>query len=83
MEQFRLKTMSVKLTFTCVNDDYFDVHFRNYYDYLDFDIRKSKFHGNYCITFYKLKSLSDIMALELDTDFYYKLPCFICASEIY
>ena len=37
MEKFRREMMSIELLFTCVNEEYFDVHFRDYYDYLDFN----------------------------------------------
>lgn len=83
MEKFRREMMSVEVLFTCVNDDYFDDHFRDYYDYLGFDISKSEVHGVYGRYFYKLKSTSDIVALRLDMNFYYRLPSFICKSEIY
>lgn len=83
MEKFKREIMSIKLLFTCVNEEYFDVHFRDYYDYLDFELSKSEVHGLYGRYFYKLKSTSDIVALGLDMNFYDGLPSFICASEIY
>lgn len=83
MEKFKREMMSIEILFTCVNDDYFDDHFRDYYDYLYFDFSKSEVHGVYRRMFYKLKSLSYILYLGLDKNIYLKLPSFVCASEIY
>lgn len=83
MENFKREMMSIELYFTCVSEEYFYNNLREYYDFLTFELCKSKIHGTYGKQFYKLKSFSDIQALGLDSDFHYKLPCFICASEIY
>nr|CDL65690.1 unnamed protein product [uncultured bacterium] len=83
MKQFRRKQMRVKLDFTCVNADYFDSNFLDYYDLLTIELSQSKVHGFYCKSFYKLKSILAIKCLGLDKDFYYTLPQFMCKSEIY
>ena len=83
MEKFKREMMSIELVFTCVSEEYFYDNLRDYYDFLSFDFSKSKDYGLYGKYFYKLKSASGIVALGLDMDFYYGLPSFICASEIY
>ena len=83
MEKFRREMMSIEILFTCVSEEYFYYNLREYYDFLTFELSKSKVHGTYGKQFYKLKSLSDIQALGLDSDFHYSLPSFVCASEIY
>ena len=83
MEKFKREMMNIELVFTCVSVEYFYNNFRDYYDFLSFELSKSKddgLHGKY---FYKLKSASSIIALGLDMEFYCGLPSFICASEIY
>lgn len=83
MEKFRREMMSIELVFTCVSEEYFYNNLRDYYDFLTFELSKSKdygFHGKY---FYKLKCASSIIALGLDMEFYSGLPSFICASGIY
>lgn len=83
MEKFRRELMRVELYFTCVSEEYFNYNLREYYDFLSFELLETKLHGFYGKYFYKLKSPSSIIALGLDMDFSSKLPCFICASEIY
>lgn len=83
MEKFRKEMMSIELYFACVNEEYFEDNFREYYDFLHFELSNSEAHGLHGKYFYKLKSPSSIIALGLDMDFYRELPCFICASEIY
>lgn len=83
MEKFKRETIRIELHFTCVSEEYFYYNLREYYDFLTHKLYKSKVYGVYGKQFYKLKSLSDIQALGLDTDFHYRLPCFICASKIY
>ena len=83
MEKFKREMMSIELVFTCVSEEYFYNNLRDYYDFLSFELSKSKDDGHYGKYFYKLKSASGIVALGLDMDFYYGLPSFICASEIY
>ena len=83
MEKFRREMMSIELLFTCVNEEYFDVYFCDYYDHLYFDFSKSKEHGVYRKMYYKLKPLSYILDLGLDKNIYLELPCFVCASKIY
>lgn len=83
MEKFRTKTMRVEIFCTCVNIEYFDSHFRKYYNFLTCEISSSKRHGHYNKRFYKIKSLQDFISLGLDIDRYSDLPCFVCASEIY
>lgn len=83
MEKFRREPMRIELNFTCVSEEYFYNHLRDYYDFLTFELSKSKDYGLYGKHFYKLKSPSGIVALGLDRDFYYTLPCFVCASKIY
>ncbi len=84
MKQFRKKTLSLKLYCTCVNDDYFDIHLLNYYDFLGFKLAESKVHGVYSKAFYRLKNFTDIKALGLDENFYFnELPPYICVSNIY
>lgn len=82
MEKFRREMMSIELVFTCVSVEYFHDNFRDYYEFLTFELKSIDdcLHGKY---FYKLKSASSIIALGLDMDFYCGLPSFICASEIY
>lgn len=83
MENFRRKTMSIELCFTCVNDEYFDTHYRYYYEYLSCEVKKSKLYGSYSKTFYKLRPYEFIVDSCLDKDLYCKLPFFVCASKIY
>lgn len=83
MEKFKRVMMSIELNFTCVSEEYFYDNFREYYDFLTFELSESKTHGLYGKHFYKLKSPAAIVAMGLDMDFYRKLPCFICAYEIY
>lgn len=83
MKEFRKKTMSVKFYFTCVNDEYFDIHYRNYYDFLSYDKAYSKTYGSYTKTFYKLKTFKSVINTGLDMKMYYDLPPYVCASEIY
>lgn len=83
MEKFRREMMSIELLFTCINEEYFDAHFRDYYYYLDFAFAKTEEYGVYRKMYYKLKPLSYISYLGLDKNMYLKLPCFVCASEIY
>ena len=83
MEKFKKEMMSIELYFACVSEEYFDYNLHKYYDFLHFELCKSKLNGFYGKNFYKLKSPSSIIALGLDMDFYRELPCFICASEIY
>ena len=83
MEKFRREMMSIEILFTCVSEEYFYYNLREYYDFLIFELSKSKVHGTYGKQFYKLKSLSDIQALGLDSDFHYSLPSFVCVSGIY
>lgn len=83
MEEFRTKTMSVKISCTCVNDEYFDTHFRNYYNFVTCQIGVSKKHGYYNMRFYKIKSLQVLNSSGLDMNRYFDLPIFVCASEIY
>ena len=83
MEKFRKEMMSVGLYCACVSEEYFYYNLREYYNFFTSELCKSEAHGLYEKEFYKLKSLSDIQALGLDTNSYHVLPCFICASEIY
>lgn len=83
MEKFRTKKMSVKLDCVCMNKEYFDVHYFEYYVFLNMQICYSKVHGTYFKSFYKLKSLVYILSLGLDKSKYYELPHFVCASKIY
>ena len=83
MKKFKKEMMSIELYFTCVSEEYFDNNLCEYYDFVHFQLCKSKLNGFYGKNFYKLKVPSSIIALGLDMDFYRKLPCFICASEIY
>ena len=83
MEKFRREMMSIELYFACINEEYFDNNLYEYYDFLHFELCKSKLNGFYGKNFYKLKVPSSIIVLGLDMDFYRELPCFICASEIY
>lgn len=83
MKEFRTKTMRVKISCTCVNSEYFDTHFRNYYNFVSCEIASSKTHGYYNKRFYKIRSLNDLNSSGLDMDRYFNLPIFICTSEIY
>lgn len=83
MEKFRREPMSIELIFTCVSEEYFYNNLRDYYDFLTFELSKSKDYGLHGKYFCKLKSASSIIALGLDMEFYSELPSFICASEIY
>lgn len=83
MEKFRTERMSVKIDFTCVNDDYFNIHYSDYYDFLSYGYAKSKVHGYYLKTFYKLKTFLSATHSGLDMNLYYDLPLYVCASEIY
>ena len=83
MEKFKREMMSIELYFACVNEEYFDDNLLEYYDFLHFELCKSKPNFFYEKNFYKLKVPSSIIALGLDMDFYRELPCFICTSEIY
>lgn len=83
MKECRRKTMSIELCFTCVNDDYFDTHYRVYYEYLSCDVKRSKLYGKYLKTFYKLRPYEFIVQTGLDKDLYCELPFFVCASKIY
>lgn len=83
MEKFRTKTMRVKISCTCINQEYFDSHFREYYNFLSCEISPSKRHGYYNKRFYKIKSLQVLNSSGLDMDRYFDLPIFVCASEIY
>ena len=83
MEKFKKEMMSIELYVTCVSEEYFVDNLLEYYDFVHFELCKSKHNGFYGKNFYKLKAPSSIIALGLKMDFYRKLPCFICASEIY
>ena len=83
MEKFKREMMNIELVFTCVSVEYFYDNLRDYYDFLTFELCRSKEYGLYGKHFYRLKSASGIVALGLDRGFYYGLPSFICASEIY
>lgn len=75
--------MDIKLWFTCVNDDYFENHYRAYYEFLSYDVKTSKLHGSYLKTFYKLRPYEAIVHSCLDKDLYCELPFFVCTSKIY
>ena len=79
----RTKNLSVKISCVCVSKEYFDSHFRDYYDFLTYNTYKSKLHGYYGKTFYRIKSISDFVSYGLDIKRYSDLPRFICVSEIY
>ena len=83
MKNCRRKTMSIALSFTCVNDDYFDIHYREYYEFLSCDVKKSKLYGSYVKVFYKLKSYETLVNLGISEDLICELPFFVCASKIY
>ncbi len=83
MKEFRTKKMSVKISCACVSNEYFDSHFRDYYDFLVFDIGESKIHGYYRKTFYKIKPVSAVISLGLDMNRYVDLPSFVCTAVIY
>ena len=83
MEKFRTKEMSVKLNCTCVNKEYFENTYREYYEFLSCSIVNSKTHGFYVKTFYKLKPLPLIIPSSFDVVSYSNLPIFVCASKIY
>lgn len=83
MKEFRKKNMKVSLFCTCVNDDYFDIHLRNYYDFMAFDLAKSKVHGTYSKCYYHLIGYASASSLGLDMRVYDDLPAFICTSNIY
>ena len=83
MKECRRKTMSIELYVTCVNDDYFDIHYRDYYDFISYEIKKSKLYGSYDKTFYKLKPIDFFIKSGLDEDLYFELPFYVCASKIY
>ena len=83
MKEFRTETMSVKFEFTCVNDDYFNIHYSDYYDFLAYGYTDSKESGSHLKTFYKLKSFNSAIHSRLNMNLYYDLPLYVCASEIY
>ena len=83
MEKFRTKTMSVKLICTCMNQEYFDNNYREYYEFITCDIASSKIHGYYNKRYYKIRSLKSLNSSGLDMDCYFNLPIFICTSKIY
>lgn len=83
MKEFRRKILSVKISCACVSKEYFDSHFRDYYNFFTCQIASSKRHGYYNKRFYKIKSLDVLYSLGLDMDCYFDLPPFICTSEIY
>ena len=83
MKQFSKKTMSVKFYFTCINEDYFNNHYRAYYDFMAFASSRSKAHGFYVKSYFKIKTMSDILSLGLDKKTYYELPTYVCSSVIY
>lgn len=83
MEKFRRESMRVELYVTCVSEEYFNDNLRDYYEFLSCKSVRSKEHGSYFKTFYKLKGFKSVIDTGLDMDFYYELPSFICASEIY
>ena len=83
MKECIRKTMSIELCFTCVNDEYFDIHYRDYYEYLSCDVKRSKLYGKYLKTFFKLRPYESIVDSCLDKDLYSELPFFVCASKIY
>lgn len=83
MKQFRTKEMSVKLSFTCVSNEYFANNLRDYYVYFSSELCESKVHGFYFKTFYKLHSYSEFVVLGFDTNKYSELPAYICVSKIY
>lgn len=83
MEKFKREMMSIELDFTCVSEEYFNNNLRDYYEFLTFELSKSKDYGLHGKYFYNLKSASSIIALGLDMAFYIGLPSFICVSKIY
>lgn len=83
MKEFSRKTMCVKLTCTCVNQNYFDEHFISYYDFLTCELIKSKSRGSYVKKFYKLKPYDYFDKHGCGDDLYCELPFFVCASRIY
>lgn len=83
MEKFRIKKMSVKLYFSCVNDGYFNNNLRDYYEFLSCEICDSKIYGYYLKSFYRLRSFSELFALGFDAVKYSEMPTNICASRIY
>ena len=83
MEKFRTEPMRVELYVTCVSEQYFNDNLRDYYEFLSCKFVRSKEHGSYFKNFYKLKAFKSVIDTGLDMDFYYTLPCFVCASEIY
>lgn len=83
MKEFRTKEMSIKVRCACVNDDYFDLHYRDYYDYLTYELIKSESRGSYVKSFYKLKTFESVANFGIDEDLYCELPFFVCASRIY
>lgn len=83
MKKFRTKEMSVKLTCTCVSNEYFTNNLRDYYEFLSCDFFESKTHGSYRKTFYKLRSFSELTDFGFDAIKYSEMPYYICASRIY
>ena len=83
MEKFRREPMRIELYFTCVSEKYFYDNLRDYYDFLSCEFVRSKEHGSYSKDFYKLKVFNSVINSGLDMDYYYTLPCFVCASKIY
>lgn len=83
MKECIKKTMSIELYVTCVNDDYFDIYYRDYYDFIYYETKISKLYGSYVRTFYKLKPIDFFINSGLDVDLYTELPFYVCASKIY
>ena len=83
MKESRKKIMSIELYVTCVNDDYFDIHYSDYYYFISYEIKKSKLYGPYVKTFYKLKPIDFFMNSGLDVNLYRELPFYVCVSKIY
>lgn len=79
MYRFAVKRMSVPLSCACVSEDYFNKHLRDYYSFMSLQLPEQKVHK----VFYKLNTLSYIQSLGLNKTLYYRLPQYICVSNIY
>lgn len=83
MKEFRTKEMSIKVRCACVSPEYFENNLCDYYEWIAYDFARSKVHGTYMKTIYKLKPSYSPAFSDIDEDFYCQLPPYVCKSIIY